>query len=375
MSEAADPDQDAEDDQPWTEKGGVRFAKDPTKAVLSESALSGKWLCDYVSTVAVGCRHSCRFCYVPTTPQTRMRVEMLKEMADVDDPQGEWGEYVLRRFPEEMASTLRGKLARKRTWKQTAAGKGVVGISYHTDAYQDPTTGATTRAIAREFFRRGVPVRIQTRNPAVALQDRDLYRVAAKHGLVTIGTSLPSFDAERVAAMEPQTPPPAARLKALSDFASEGIPTFVSVSPTYPTMRREGMRYLLDRVDEALPTLDVVFHEALNPRGQAITQMREAAREAELVELAECLEAIEGDTAAWFDYATEQLGWMQELGNELELPVNLWPGDVVDEATGAAESHWLGAKLRPSPERFPEVDDPSPSDDILEPFADDYWVQ
>ena len=43
-------------------------ATDPTKALLSESALSDHGVCDYVVNVATGCRHGCAFCYVPSTP-------------------------------------------------------------------------------------------------------------------------------------------------------------------------------------------------------------------------------------------------------------------------------------------------------------------
>lgn len=47
---------------------GTRVNTDQTKAVISESQLHTKSLCDYVINVVTGCRHGCKFCYVPTTP-------------------------------------------------------------------------------------------------------------------------------------------------------------------------------------------------------------------------------------------------------------------------------------------------------------------
>ena len=64
---------------------------DPAKVVLGQSGLNHKSLCDYVINVATGCTHGCKFCYVPSTPNITARQEMLKERADVDDAQRDWG--------------------------------------------------------------------------------------------------------------------------------------------------------------------------------------------------------------------------------------------------------------------------------------------
>ena len=123
----------------------VTTGEDPTKAVLSESGLHKKHLCDYVINVATGCRHGCKFCYVPSTPAVRTRPEMLKEHADVDNAQQEWGKYVLYR--DGLGERLEGILERKRTWKETENGCGVVGISFGTDCYMDGRAGKITRNV------------------------------------------------------------------------------------------------------------------------------------------------------------------------------------------------------------------------------------
>ena len=90
-------DQESDRNGMATADAPVERGEDPTEAVLSDSGLDKKYLCDYVVNVATGCSHGCKFCYVPSTPAIRTRPEMLKEHADVDSPQQEWGQYVLYR--------------------------------------------------------------------------------------------------------------------------------------------------------------------------------------------------------------------------------------------------------------------------------------
>src|SRR6056297_1270405 len=109
------------------DQNDVRTGEDPTKAILSESGLNSKHLCDYVVNVATGCRHGCKFCYVPSTPNIRTRPDMLKEEAGVDNGQKEWGNYVLYR--DGLGERLDDHVGRKRTWRETERGRGVVGVS------------------------------------------------------------------------------------------------------------------------------------------------------------------------------------------------------------------------------------------------------
>jgi radical SAM superfamily enzyme YgiQ (UPF0313 family) len=93
----------------------VRHNTDPAKVVLGESGLYHKSLCDYVINVATGCKHGCKFCYVPSTPNITARQEMLGEQAGVTDGQYEWGSYLLYRddLPERLSRKLDGKQKRK----------------------------------------------------------------------------------------------------------------------------------------------------------------------------------------------------------------------------------------------------------------------
>lgn len=70
-----------------------------------------KSLCDYVINMATGCRHGCEFCYVRTTPAIEGRSGMLLEQAAVENPQRDWGSYLLYRddLPERLRRELENR--------------------------------------------------------------------------------------------------------------------------------------------------------------------------------------------------------------------------------------------------------------------------
>lgn len=300
-----------------TDQRGVSQTTDPTKAVLSESALYHKNLCNYVINVATGCSHGCKFCYVPSTPNIKMRGEMLEEEADVNDGQKEWGSYLLYR--DDLPERLRRKLSRKQTWKQENGGRGVVMISSGTDCYQDRRAAHITRGCVIELVNDNRPVRILTRSPAV-VRDKDVFRAA--DGLVSVGSSIPCLDDEQVRAIEPGAPAPTARLNALQELSDAGIPVYVSMSPTYPTQDKGDIRDLLTEFQSLNP--DVIFHEPINPRGANFDMTVTAAREAGQETLAEELAALR-NRDRWIEYSLNHLDWVEEIGDELGLPIHLWP--------------------------------------------------
>lgn len=335
----------------------VTYAEDPTQATLSTSALHEKALCDYVINTATGCRHGCTFCYVPATPAIRTRQEMLADRADVEDAQQEWGEYVLRRHGRSQAAKvreLRQTLRNKRKWKVTNEGRGIVALSFSTDCYQDATTAQMTGACVEELVDAGHHVRVQTRNPMLALQMHgDLYAAAAEDDLVTVGTSLPSLDEGHVQALEPRTPHPETRLNGLEGFADLGVRTFVAMSPTYPTASKADLRTILRTIRDRLPTLDVVFHEAMNPRGANIQAMIRAAQAADEHHLAAKLAQLR-DRETWRRYALRHLRGADALGDALDVDVNLWPGkDLVTACEGTDAESWVRQQWTArSPETF-----------------------
>ena len=339
----------------------ITTGDDPTEAVLSKSGLNEKHLCDYVINVATGCRHGCKFCYVPSTPAIRTRPDMLKEEADVDSPQKEWGNYVLYR--DEIVNRIDGILDRKRTWNETEQGCGIVGLSFATDCYMDGRAGKITREAVRSLAEHGRYSRVLTRNPILALQDINTFEEAGDY--VTIGSSIPSLDADQVTAIEPRAPTPEHRLRGLNQFADCEVNTFVSMSPTYPTLEYSEMHSQLERVTECNP--DVIFHEPINPRSGNFQMTVQAAWDAGETNLANSLDQLHNQQK-WLSYCLRQFTWMQTLGENLDLPIHLWPDKRQIKMTDGKIAEWLQAwKSRQSPEVFASRNTP---DTAMPPIPD-----
>lgn len=330
----------------------VNTGEDPTKAVLSESGLNSKHLCDYVVNVATGCRHGCKFCYVPSTPNIRTRPGMLKEEADVDNGQKEWGSYVLYR--DGLGERLDEHLDRKRTWRDTDRGQGVVGVSFSTDCYMDARAGKITRNVVQALTEHERYTRVLTRNPILALQDLDVFQEAGEY--VTIGSSIPNLNADEVGAIEPNAPPPSQRLRGLKEFNDYGVQTFVSMSPTYPTQDKSDLREHMERIAECDPA--VVFHEPINPRGGNFEMTVQAAQDAGEEELAKELNQLRS-REQWIEYAINHFCWVQEIGEELDLPVHLWPDKQLIKYVSDETAVWLQSwRDRQSPENFANRETP-----------------
>jgi len=324
----------------------VTTGEDPTEAVLSDSGLNKKHLCDYVINVATGCRHGCKFCYVPSTPAVRTRPEMLKDHADVDNAQQEWGTYVLYR--DDIPDRLDGILDRKCNWTHTDRGQGIVGISFATDCYMDGRAGQITRNTLDILASHEKFTRILTRNPILALQDTDVFEDAGEY--VTIGSSIPCMEPNLVRAIEPNAPAPEHRLRGLEEFNDRGVQTYVSMSPTYPTQTRRDLRWQLERIADCNPA--VVFHEPINPRGGNLEMTIQAARDADETDLADALQELK-DREAWLEYSLNHFAAVEEAAEDLDLSVHLWPDNQHLKHSYGKVNEWLDAwRQRQSPEEF-----------------------
>lgn len=271
---------------------------------------------------------------------------MLEEEAGVEDPQREWGNYVLYR--DGLGEKLDEHLDRKRKWRHTERGCGIVGISFSTDPYMDGRAGKITRNVVKALTAHERYARVLTRNPILALQDADVFRDAGE--FVTIGSSIPCFDPDQVRAIEPRAPAPEHRLRGLEEFDDMGVQTFVSMSPTYPTQTKEDLRSLMEKLAGCNPA--VIFHEPINPRGANFAMTVEAAKEAGQDDLARELFDLR-DRDYWKNYAVTQFQWVQELGEELDLPIHLWPDKELLSLVSSEKEEWLGEwRNRQSPEPF-----------------------
>ncbi|NEO99016.1 MAG: radical SAM protein [Symploca sp. SIO2E9] len=224
---------------------------------LQESALNKKGLCDYVINVASGCLHGCSFCYVPSTPAIRTKQAQLLRKG-VSNPQMDWGQYLFVR--EDIPEQLEKKLSRKKTWRETDAGRGVVLLCSGTDPYQNKQTASVTRVAVEILSKYNKRVRILTRG-LLWVNDFDVLNQSN----VIVGMSLPHLDDELSRKIEPQAPPPTKRYQALLKGSQAGCRLYVAVAPTHPTMNLDDFKRHLEKIMHVNP--EVIFWEPINARG------------------------------------------------------------------------------------------------------------
>lgn len=349
------------------EEVGIRVNSDPSEATISQSNLYEKSLCDHVINVATGCRHGCKFCYVPTSQGYESREDILKERVGVNNTQEEWGSYLLYR--DDLPERLHTKLTEDTGPElgETDRGRGVVMLSSGTDPYQDRRAAQISRGVIHELTSHGVPVRVLTRS-SIVVQDVDLFLEAGD--AVKVGSSIPSFDREMVNALEPGAPPPLTRWQTLDMLQLEGVSVFISMSPTYPTMDEHGLHRLLTRAIALRPS--VVFHEPINPRGQNFEMMVEALEDAGLSDAANEFYRLQ-DPSEWVEYALKHLNWAQQKTKELDgPPVHSWPDrDLLRATKGELRDQLAAMRQAPSPESFSE-EEPQEQAEAHSPLFESY---
>lgn len=78
----------------------------------------------------------------------------------------------------------------------------------------------------------------------------------------------------------------------------------------------------------------------------------EAAKEAGETDLARELNELR-DREYWVNYAISHFKWVQEISEEIGLPIHLWPDKELVNLAPEAEAEWLQAwRDRQSPEDF-----------------------
>jgi DNA repair photolyase len=179
-----------------------------------------------------GCEHGCSYCYARPTH------EYLGFNAGLDF---ETRIVVKANAPE----LLRDFLARP-SWRPEP-----ITLSGVTDCYQPAERHfRLTRGCLEVAWQARQPVSIITKN-ALVLRDLDLLRDLAAEGLVHVMLSLTTLDAALARSMEPRTSAPAARLRAVAELTSAGVPVRVLLAPIIPGLNDSELPALLAAARQA----------------------------------------------------------------------------------------------------------------------------
>lgn len=139
----------------------------------------------------------------------------------------DWGQYLFVRedIPEKLEKVLSGR----KSWRETNAGRGVVLLCSGTDPYQNKQTASVTRGAVQVLSKYNKTIRILTRSP-LWVKDIDVLN----GDNVIVGMSLPFIKDELSRKIEPQSPLPSERYKALVEGHKAGCRLYVAVAPTPP---------------------------------------------------------------------------------------------------------------------------------------------
>jgi DNA repair photolyase len=179
-----------------------------------------------------GCEHGCIYCYARPTH------EYLGFSAGLDFE----SKIMVKTNASEL---LRAELESPRWQPQTLVMSGV------TDPYQPIERKLRiTRGCLEVLAKFRNPVAIITKNRLVT-RDIDLLRELAKFKAVAVNVSVTSLDPNLHRVLEPRTSSPHARLDAIKQLRSAGIPTGVMVAPVIPGLTDHEVPKILDACAEA----------------------------------------------------------------------------------------------------------------------------
>lgn len=104
-------------------------------AVIAPTNFKFKSLCEWVFNTTVGCRHGCRFCFVPSVAVMKQKQQLAK--LGVSDPAGSWGDYVfVREWDEKKFLASLDKAMRTPEDKLKPEGHRAIMLSSTCDPYQ-----------------------------------------------------------------------------------------------------------------------------------------------------------------------------------------------------------------------------------------------
>ena len=179
-----------------------------------------------------GCEHGCPYCYA------RPSHEYLGLSAGLD--------FETKIFVKEDAPRLLRRELMSSKWQPQ-----LLALSGVTDCYQP-----IERKL--QLTRHCLEVLMEFRNPAgivtksaLVTRDIDVLSELARHDAAMVFVSITSLDNDLIGKMEPRTARPVARLAAVRELSSAGIPVGVLVAPVIPGLTDHEMPAIIDAAAKA----------------------------------------------------------------------------------------------------------------------------
>jgi DNA repair photolyase len=221
-----EPDDPPDDRGPRTE-----FIPDRSESIISEND-SPDVPFRYSLNPYRGCEHGCSYCYA------RPSHEYLGLSAGLD--------FESKIFVKHRAADLFRQWLNRDKWQPE-----MICFSGITDCYQPAERNfRLTRACLEVALEARQPVGIITKNHLVT-RDLDLLTPMAQLKVAHVSISVTTLDEQLARRLEPRTSSPSARLRAIHELTTAGVPTSVMVAPIIPGLNDSEIPQILKAAKKA----------------------------------------------------------------------------------------------------------------------------
>jgi DNA repair photolyase len=212
---------------------GTRFLGIAPRAAINSPKSTGMGF--WSLNPYVGCEFACSYCYARDTHRHAVERARRAGALPADPALGDmepWQAFERRILVKRDLADL---LAR--TLDRHGLGDASLVIGTATDPYQpaERQFGVTRSVLEVLAARRGLRIGITTKSPLV-VRDVDLLATIARRHRLSINVSLATTDAALARRLEPRSPAPHARLRALARLRAEGIDAGLLVAPIVPLL-------------------------------------------------------------------------------------------------------------------------------------------
>jgi len=210
----------------------VKFREVKAKTVLNKYKYQDNWFwCRYGMNPYRGCQFACNYCDAIT--EKYLVHENVEDFSRII--------YVKTNAPELLEKELK------------KAEKDVVALSGVTDPYQPAERKCEiTRKLLEVLRDNGFPVHIGTKSDLV-LRDADILSEISKKSWCKVSFTITTFDTNLLSLLEPFSPPPEIRLKAVTKLREAGIMAGVDFTPIIPYLLdgENNIREVIGRASES----------------------------------------------------------------------------------------------------------------------------
>ncbi len=240
------------------EQGDIRYFANRARSVLNGPETTG--LGFWSINPYVGCAFGCTYCYARYAHRYVMERGAASDrlengLASDFEEMPPWLAFERRIFVKRDAPDILARALRHGGEKYASLAKGeMILIGSATDPYQpaERRFRVTRRILEVLADHPGLDILIITKSPLVT-RDIDVLKRIARNSTIRVQISLITVDRALARRVEPRSPTPDSRLRALARLRGAGIETGVNCMPVLPGITDDpaGLDELVKRVAEA----------------------------------------------------------------------------------------------------------------------------